>query len=201
MTSRRDFLKLSAASLAAALPSPFGGAVRLGRVTTEAAVRQLPNPDSRLIRTAKQDDIVSILGELTGIGELSHNSIWFTLADGYIYSSWVQPVEQVFNLPLIAIPATGVWAEVSLPFTDARSEPREDAEIVYRLYYSAIFQVVARVDDAARGCGQHTPPDDRCRPAGIYRAPARDQLGRRGGDRRPQRRHPGVRIDARLRSE
>ncbi|MBI3361542.1 MAG: L,D-transpeptidase family protein [Chloroflexi bacterium] len=150
MTSRRDFLKLSAASLAAALPSPFGGAVRLGRVTTsEAAVRQLPNPDSRLIRTAKQDDIVSILGELTGIGELSHNSIWFTLADGYIYSSWVQPVEQVFNLPLIAIPATGVWAEVSLPFTDARSEPREDAEIVYRLYYSAIFQVVARVDDAA----------------------------------------------------
>ena len=51
------------------------------------------------------------------------------------------------NRPLPAVTDPGVWAEVTVPYTDARAKPRPDADVIYRLYYSAVFQVVGRVDD------------------------------------------------------
>jgi hypothetical protein len=119
----------------------------LGRVTPfEANVRRLPDPESTLLRTLPQDTVLTLHGSVSGVGELPHNAVWFRLANGYIYSSWVQPVARELNQPLAVVTNPGVWAEVTVPFTDARAKPRLDAEVIYRLYYSAVFQVIGRVD-------------------------------------------------------
>jgi lipoprotein-anchoring transpeptidase ErfK/SrfK len=156
--SRRHFLKLGAAGLALGLSPRLAlaagraapGVQRWGRVTHfEADVRLRPDPESGLVRTVKFDDVLPMYGVVGGAGELPHNSVWYRLADGFIYSSWVQPVAREFNQPLAAVAYPGVWAEVTVPYTDARAKPQPGAEVIYRLYYSAVFQVVGRVEGEA----------------------------------------------------
>jgi lipoprotein-anchoring transpeptidase ErfK/SrfK len=42
-----------------------------------------------------------------------------------------------------------VWAEVTVPYVDARAKPHPQAEVLYRLYYSAVFQVIDRYEGEA----------------------------------------------------
>ena len=153
--SRRSFLKLAGAAFAGValasrprlqLDPVWPQGVRLGRVTLSGRARVLsrPNPDGALLRYLDQDEVVPLLREVVGLGVLPHNHVWFELETGYVYTSYLQPVMNLPNPPLTAIPPDGVWTEVSVPYVDARVQPSSAAALVYRLYYSAVFKIIDR---------------------------------------------------------
>ncbi len=130
--SRRSLLKASGALLTGALiprrqrlvankwPTgvPLGP---LGRVT-ESRIRlySRPRPDGAVVAFKYRDDVVVVSREVVGLGFFPHNHIWFETPEGYAYSSWVQPARNAPNAALSAIPADGLYVEVSISFTDAR---------------------------------------------------------------------------------
>ena len=155
MTSltRREFLTLGGAALAGVAFRPLPprdraarARVRLGRIT-EWSVRVRAEPDYRapIVRHHRHDDVISYFEEVEAEGYNPHNPIWFRATDGYIYSSYVQPVELHLNTPLQHLPAEGLWGEISTPYTDSRTEPSPDARRSYRLYYSSVYRIVEAV--------------------------------------------------------
>jgi hypothetical protein len=150
--TRREFLKLSSSALAlAALPAPplppddlaARGESRFGRVTAwQAWVHSEPDPEAPHVGQRRFDAIVNVLDEVEGVGHYDHNPIWYRIVGGYIYSSWVQPVEYRFNRPITHVEPPGMLAWVTVPYTDARARPDYSLPRRYRLYYDAIFRVV-----------------------------------------------------------
>ncbi len=148
--SRREFLKLSSIAIgAAALPtlSPtdlrLGQTLtRLGRVTIrKAQVINRPNRLGERVGYKERDDVLEIYRAVVGEGWYPHNHVWFEIAEGYIYSSLVQPVKDELQTPVTTFPAGGFYGEVSVPYTEARAAADPKAEIAYRLYYSAVFKI------------------------------------------------------------
>src|SRR5689334_4047578 len=157
--SRRAFLKLSGVTLAGAAlasrrqsrfdpppPWPQGPDVRLGRAVLSLVGRppviSRPHRDGTLLYNLDEDQVVHIHRDVVGLGVLPHNHVWFEIDDGYVYSSYLQPVMNLPNTPLTTLPADGVWTEVSIPYVDALAEPTPGAARVYRLYYSTVFKIV-----------------------------------------------------------
>lgn len=155
--TRREFLRLSGSGLAlAVLPAlplpPDDLAARYetcwGRVTTwRAWVRSEPDPNAPRLGERRYDAIINILEEVEGTGHYDHNPIWYRIVDGYIYSSWVQPVDYRFNRPLKQVEPPGVLAWVTVPYTDVRARPDAELRRSYRLYYDAIFRVLDVQED------------------------------------------------------
>ncbi len=157
MLSRRKFLKLSGAALTGlALASqlkapatqadsrwPEGPEVLLGRVAWPWGVPVLtrPRPEGARVRTVMPDDFVVIRREIVGLGMMPHNHVWYELDDGFIYSSYVYPARNHPQTPLTSVPPEGVWAELSVPYIDARKQPSPDASVIYRFYYGGVYKV------------------------------------------------------------
>ncbi len=118
----------------------------LGRIT-EWSVQSHKEPyhNAPTLRRYRRDDIITYFEQVETKGSNPHNPIWLRTADGYIYSSYVQPVEIRLNTPRQHIPSTGLWGEISVPYTDALQQPSPDARRTYRLPYSAVFRVVEAV--------------------------------------------------------
>ena len=193
--SRRDFLKLTGAALAGvafpwrlprasgAPPSvwPQGPNVRLGRVVWPWGVKILSRPDplGRELGELHPEDVVVTVRDVVGRGLAPHNHVYNELEKGYVYSSYLQPVRNIHNTPLATVPPEGVWAEVSVPYVDARKEAQPDAAIVYRLYYSAVFRI-AEVLKAADGSAWYRVSDETgvrmYTPAEVFRIISSDEL-------------------------
>ncbi|MBM4422477.1 MAG: L,D-transpeptidase [Chloroflexi bacterium] len=148
--TRREFLKLSSIAVgAAALPTlppadlRLGPTLtRLGRVTiTKAQVMDRPNRLAARLGFKDRDSILEIYRAVVGEGFFPHNHVWFEIPEGFIYSSLVQPVKNEPQTPLAALPGDGFYGELSVPYSDARAAADPKAEIVYRLYYSAVFKI------------------------------------------------------------
>lgn len=163
--SRRDFLKLAGASLGAMAFRRFDGILtlprlqfpdgeHLGRVAVfpnyySTSIKTEPFPDAPSVRDVGQDELVVWLAEVVG-GAKSISKRWVQTPEGYIYGPDLQPVENIANLPLAALPdgQTGFWAEVTVPYVDliianppARSGWYKDAletGFVPRLYYGQV---------------------------------------------------------------
>ncbi len=117
--------------------------------TWRAWVHSEPHPQAPRVGERRYDDIVNILDEIEGVGHYNHNPVWYKNVGGYIYSSWVQPVEYRFNRPLKTVETPGMLAWVTVPYTDVRSRPDPSLRRSYRLYYDAIFRVIeVQTDDA-----------------------------------------------------
>ncbi len=156
--SRRGFLKLGGAALSGAFVPAFAHqpqsgdfpkwvtGVRLGRMT-EARIRlySRPNPEGKEVAFKYRDEVVTIVREVVGKGFYPHNHVWFETPEGYAYSSWAQPVRFAPKEPLPELASTGIYVEVSVPFTDARAQPDPQALLLYRLYYGTTYQAVARL--------------------------------------------------------
>jgi lipoprotein-anchoring transpeptidase ErfK/SrfK len=97
----------------------------------------------------KRDTVVEIYDTLSTEGLLHHNPIWNLTRFGWAYSSWVQPVERQINSIVHPVPASGFWAQVSVPYAELRTKPADGATLVHRLYYSSAHLVVAHVEDTA----------------------------------------------------
>jgi hypothetical protein len=151
--TRREFLKFGGAMLAGVvllpLPPRDQGAReqgRLGRIAEwSVPVQQEPDDQARIVRRHQHDDVITYFEEVETEGSNPYNPIWLRVADGYIYSSHVQPVEVRLNTPLQRLPSRGLWGEISVPYTDARREPSPDARRTYRLPYSSVYRVAEPV--------------------------------------------------------
>jgi lipoprotein-anchoring transpeptidase ErfK/SrfK len=160
--SRREFLKLSSASMLSllALSQPSlayaetgflqSSTTSLGRITTESVpLYDQPSLDGNIIRVLWKDLVLPITKVTMGSGEPAHNRVWYEFnGEGYVHSGSVQPVVIALNNPVTSVPKKGVLAEVTVPYTDATWNPLFKKLIAYRLYYSTTHWILDVLQDA-----------------------------------------------------
>ena len=175
--SRRDFLKIAGASLGALAFRRFDGILtlprlqfpegeRLGRVAVfpnyySTSIKTEPFPNAPSVRDIGEDEVVVWKSEVVG-GAKSISKRWVETPEGYVYSPDLQPVRNLPNVPLAAIPEgkTGFWAEVTVPYVDliianppARAGWYKDAVengFIPRLYYGQVVWMDAIANDNGR---------------------------------------------------
>lgn len=164
--SRRDFLKLAGASLGAlalrtynqGLPLlQFPNAERFGRVCIDGRVdvKAAPSDSAATVSTIYSDAVVEWLREVIGPMQGRINQRWVETPAGYIYAADLQPVRNLPNTPLTAMPEgkIGFWAEVTVPYVDLyldnpppRSPWAKDLIETYRLNPRLYYTQVAWID-------------------------------------------------------
>jgi len=118
----------------------------LGRVATWGVeIRTEAKRTAKLVRTAKRDEVLRLYTQGPGDALMQHNPIWYQTDDGYVYSSWVQPVEDAKNLPEPERAAEKFWGEITVPFSDTRVAPDPTARAGMRLYFTGVFRVIGAV--------------------------------------------------------
>lgn len=148
--SRREFLKLTGASLTAAtLPVAgitFPRAVRLARITdSNVQLHMRPHPDSPVVGTRGFDELLEVGREVVGRGVYPHNNVWLETPGGYLWSSQAQLVLNEPNALLDEVPADGIWTEITIPYADGRTQADSAAKVRYRLYYGMVLNIDGRV--------------------------------------------------------
>jgi hypothetical protein len=163
--NRRSFLKLAALgwgglifprwNKALSLPV-FPAGDLLGRVNVgKVDLKVRPDVDSQTVGGLYEDSVVPWLRELVGKNIYRTNQRWVETPDGYIWSPYLQPVWNIQNTPVEALPIsnneTGMWVEVSLPYVDLTMDnppprspglqSRQKLGLPPRLYYSQIVWV------------------------------------------------------------
>jgi hypothetical protein len=155
--SRRTFLKLAGASLAgpafsrpglrrdddtAPPPEDQPPSYGLARATANGIkVQREPDPAAPVLRRLYRDQVVTVLEEILGPNGPAGNPRWFRMLDGYAHTAGLQEVRYAFNPVVYDIPAGGMLTEVTVPFTQSRHRPSDQAPPLYRLYYKAVFWV------------------------------------------------------------
>ncbi len=120
----------------------------LGRVTTDFLnVRRSPTTDSGLVHTLLRDGIMPLVEQVVGQAVLAHNPIWYRTDIGYVYSSFVQPINPTQNKPEPERAYTWFWGEVTAPYTDSRVAPDSKANVYLRLRYTGVFRVIGATQD------------------------------------------------------
>lgn len=155
--TRRDFLKVAGAVFIAPLidwrsaqAKPLDEPLWLGRVTESAIWAYAdPRPGARKERSFPRDTVIHLLDSISTEGLMAHNPVWNLTHAGWVYSSWVQPVERRRNSVVRDVPESGFWAQVSVPYAELRAKPSAKAARLYRLYYSSVHLVIARIEDEA----------------------------------------------------
>jgi lipoprotein-anchoring transpeptidase ErfK/SrfK len=87
-------------------------------------------------------DIVEVEEAVPGEGLYPSNGTWLRVPEGYIYSSWVQPVQDDATNPAEPIGEGGAWAMVTVPITPALTEPSESGRLRERMVYSTVHRVL-----------------------------------------------------------
>jgi hypothetical protein len=85
--------------------------------------------------------VVRILEERIGDPKPTHNPVWLRTPDGWLHSSYVQPVREIHNQVIMKIPDGGMLAEVTVPFTQAWSITERGWKRIYRCYYGSTYWV------------------------------------------------------------
>lgn len=164
--SRRNYLHLSALCLGSLALRPFGRLYqlaqfpegnRLGRVNAgKVELKMRPDIESQTAGTLYEDAVVPCIKESVGVNLYRNNQRFVETPEGYIWSPYLQPVQNHTNPPVSSLPETrfgpGMWVEVSVPYVDlvldsppARSpglKGRLDAGQLPRFYYSQLSWVV-----------------------------------------------------------
>jgi len=208
--SRRDFLKIAGAGLGALAFNPlklkefplvlpqFPVGERLGRVFSMIDVRSEPSINAPSVNVLYDDAVVVWEQEVVTSGAKDPNLInqrWVKTPDGFIYADNVQPVKNLPNTPLTAIPdgKPGFWAEVTLPYADMVLDgPAISPHIRFlvennqpiRLYYSQAVWI----DQIAQGDGGailYRFNENGGRPAGLTGGGYGDMLWGEGSAFRP----------------
>ena len=100
------------------------------------------------IRVYGVDTILNLYEERTGDTETSHNPIWFRVDEGWVHSSFVQPVRTDLNEPILDMPDGAFLAEVTVPLTQAWRNDDGEPQASYRFYYSSTHWVDRAVTDS-----------------------------------------------------
>jgi hypothetical protein len=169
--SRREFLKLGALGVGAAALRPrsaplagvarfapdFPEGERLGRVAEEMDkfinLRTQPSSEAPLAGEVAGDTVLPWLREVVGYTPY-RNQRWVETPQGYVWSPLLQPVRNIENTPLDAIPdygdGPGTWVQVTVPYVEAQlaNPPARGFRIKYlvdeanfpiRFYYGQVW--------------------------------------------------------------
>jgi lipoprotein-anchoring transpeptidase ErfK/SrfK len=146
----------------------FPAGDHLGRVAVtpnfySTAMRSQPNEAASKVRDVAQDEVVVWQRELVGSSVSGRsNTRWVETPEGFIYAVDLQPVQNLPNPPLTAVPQgkSGFWAEVTVPYVDlliqnapispAMKFLQENAQPM-RLYYGQVAWIDAVGGDGAGG--------------------------------------------------
>jgi L,D-transpeptidase catalytic domain len=164
--SRREFCKMTVLGLGSILfpsvldgrntlpftsPGAFPQADRLGRVCAgKVPLKKRPDMESPDVGTLYEDDVVAWLREVVGSRPLWNSQRFVETPDGYLYAPNIQPVQNLPNQALDALPASnldGMWVEVSVPYAELTLDnppPRSPwlkGNLHPRVYYSQILWV------------------------------------------------------------
>jgi hypothetical protein len=174
--SRRDFLKVAGLGLGALSFRPlkltdayyekfytpkrlpqFPASEIIGRLTDDTDVRKIPSPlDSAGVDTSlgilRADTLLPWEHEVIGSVPGLVNQKFLQTAQGYIWSSRIQPTKNLPNTPISQMPAgqTGFWAEVTVPYVDLTidgviASPWMQDHIKYnfqpRVYYGQVIWI------------------------------------------------------------
>lgn len=161
--SRREFLKLSSASLfglftlpltskgllPGRLLEPQGNVLPLGRVTAAKIDGfALPSFSGELKKSFWQDLVLNITGVTLGDAESGHNRVWYQINNEcYVHSGDIQPVEIRLNPVQLDIPPNGLLAELTVPFSDSPWEILRPERLAYRHYYGTTHWISAAMQD------------------------------------------------------
>ena len=169
LPSRRDFMRLAGlglGSLAFRMP-PFDEAMRLpqfpagdylGRVAVtpnfySTALRAQPDENAPALRNVAQDEVVVWQREVIGTNVAGRlNRRWVQTPEGFIYTADLQPVRNVPNSAMNALPQgkDGFWAEVTVPYVDLQLQTAPISPMVkysletnqpVRLYFGQVVWV------------------------------------------------------------
>ena len=157
--SRRNFLQFSGTALGALLlhprlyllPPPDETGllpVAKGRVTTKAIYEyQEPSFQAQRLGYCLRDEVLDIFDILKTPDGPAHNPRWYQLANGYVYSAYIQRVENAhLNFPpLQDTPDGGQLGEITVPYTRSYRKIRTRWEPLYRLYYRSVYWITAIV--------------------------------------------------------
>lgn len=160
--SRRDFLKLAGAALAAfCLPAgvraasaqslaPVTSDAPLGRVISDNTnVYEKPSLKAKVLKKYFADHVLHITDVTVGDEEPAYNRVWYEMnGEGYVHSGGVQPVDVRPNETVSKIPEEGRLAEVTVPYTDCAWSPLRAESVVYRLYYGTTYWITGVIADA-----------------------------------------------------
>jgi hypothetical protein len=135
--SRRDFLKLAGLGVGAMAfrPPAIGFMDRLyapkrlpqfptspiiGRMLGMTDVHSTPASDAPAVAVLYDDNLIEWGREVVGKAVGLTNQRFLQIAQGYIWSSRIQPTRNLPNTPIAAMPlgAAGFWAEVTVPYID-----------------------------------------------------------------------------------
>jgi len=148
--TRREFLKLTGtAAVGFGLPNyPPGGnpylttpVLKLGRAARSLHYYEEPKYSSAQLGFYNTDAVFKILEEKLGDAKNEESPIWVRSEDGWLNSTNIQPVRNEKNKPVLNIPANGMLAEVTVPFTQSWSVEGERRKRAYRYYYSSTHWV------------------------------------------------------------
>ncbi|MBN2045787.1 MAG: L,D-transpeptidase family protein [Anaerolineales bacterium] len=152
--SRRDFLKLGGASLAAALiPNHLRALAAsnpvLARVTSGTlSVYRQPDFSSRRVQFLWRDMVVPITRSLQGEENTRFTADWCQVGQiGFAHASGLQPVEIIFQQPIEDLRFTGSLAEVTVPFVDVYASFSTKFYRLYRYYYGSTHWIDKLVHD------------------------------------------------------
>jgi lipoprotein-anchoring transpeptidase ErfK/SrfK len=123
-------------------------AYNLARCTAyNIKVQTEPDPKADVIRILNRDQVVTVLEKVQGANGPEGNPRWFRLLDGFAHTAYLQEVQYRFNPVEYSIPEGGWLMEVTVPYTQSHYAPSDDSQLLYRLYYQAVFWVVETVVD------------------------------------------------------
>jgi hypothetical protein len=158
--SRRDFFKLSGASLLAFLFSGLkqdktaAAVLRMqGRVVYNSLiVRNEPDFTGRKVRSYPLDTILEISEQIQGGTASDYNRTWYRLGgDGFVYSGGVQPVRNELNETVTSIDEKGMLGEITVPIANSAWGINRSPSAGPRLYYASTHWITALVTDAMDG--------------------------------------------------
>ncbi len=157
--NRREFLKLSGLTLGALAfrprlytdevfdfslfdqPHPLG-IVRVG--VPEVRVYSEPTYESNTVTTFLKDSMLRIDERLVSPYGPQFNPRWYRIAEGYIHTAYLQPVDCLPQTPNYTIPEGGQLVEISVPGTQSMRHTKFYGwENLYRLYYGSTHWVTA----------------------------------------------------------
>jgi hypothetical protein len=150
MLSRRTIIRTGTmALLGLCMPTRPARATRdapyaIGRVTFSAInVYSRASFDSERLSKRSRDELLPLLEEIRSTDGPAHNPLWYRIAEGFIHSGYVQYIPQMpINSPLERIPAGGLLAQVTVPYTRTFYAPRGgNFQPLYRLYYESLHWV------------------------------------------------------------
>ena len=176
--SRRNFIKILGLGITGYGIAPkyhfydqveFPTHDRLGRVCIGGMVniKSAPYEDSQTVGVLYEDAVVPWLREVVAKEPNYYlfNQRWVETTDGYIYSSNLQPVKNIPNIPTDTLLSNskgeGMWAEVTVPFADVSLvhgpssnswvHYRIDNELPLRVYYGQVYYIdQIKIDKAGR---------------------------------------------------